>query len=588
MERNRCRPDILYLPHELIGCIASHLQNRDLKCLRLACRQLSRHATLRFYRVFISANPRNIEVFRTVADHAVFRKTVVEIFWDDARFRDRGNEDELAEVDGPQHLPPRLCDGQKADTDHVPAWFLQDLEDNMATLLERKGMDRDFPRHVTRQKQIEEQMPPSKAWATYCDLLLQQDQVLRSGADIEAFKYGLSRFPALRRVTVSPAVHGYLFTPLYQTPMMRMYPAGFNYPIPRGWPTREMERQTEDGAQEMPTWTDNIHHDTERIKNKWRGFRVVTRLLADAALEHKVTELVVDAHELATGVNCRIFEQECDEQADFAAVLRFPGFRRLDLSLNVEGQQQRDWPAFRSGHLGAALAAASKYLEHFSLDGGTREYRLLKGDQGVLTTHTVPLLTFIPVLKWPSLRHFGLSRLPVLQADVMHLLAALPETIRTVHLSCLTFQAGESYRSLMEDMRDTLGWKWRIPDQRPSVSISVRQNIWVMGRAILLGQQVDDFLYENGPNPFHQLDYFDDDVLEGSGAMVRDAFEPEFERPHDSAFTLVRMGFLKEDGYVGAIVSAYDNLKAKGDIDDGVTEDVWFRGLRSRQVPLLK
>jgi hypothetical protein len=39
---------------------------------------------LRFERVFISANPRNVEVLRAVANHDTFRHRVKEIIWDDA------------------------------------------------------------------------------------------------------------------------------------------------------------------------------------------------------------------------------------------------------------------------------------------------------------------------------------------------------------------------------------------------------------------------------------------------------------------------------------------------------------------------
>lgn len=37
-------------------------------------------------RVFLSANPLNIEVFHAVADHPKFRHQVTEIIWDEARF----------------------------------------------------------------------------------------------------------------------------------------------------------------------------------------------------------------------------------------------------------------------------------------------------------------------------------------------------------------------------------------------------------------------------------------------------------------------------------------------------------------------
>lgn len=74
-------------------------------------------------------------------------------------------------------------------------------------------------------------------WELYQNCIEQQDEVISSGRDENAFIYGLDRFLALKRVTVTPVVYGWLFSPLYGTPMIRSLPYGFNYPIPRGWPT---------------------------------------------------------------------------------------------------------------------------------------------------------------------------------------------------------------------------------------------------------------------------------------------------------------------------------------------------------------
>jgi hypothetical protein len=61
------------LPLELWREITSHLPNRDIKSMRLASKQYSNAVELRLQRVFLSANPLNIEVFRAVADHEKFR-----------------------------------------------------------------------------------------------------------------------------------------------------------------------------------------------------------------------------------------------------------------------------------------------------------------------------------------------------------------------------------------------------------------------------------------------------------------------------------------------------------------------------------
>ncbi|KAM0210460.1 hypothetical protein ACHAPA_002043 [Fusarium lateritium] len=66
-------PGFQALPTELVGAICGLLSNSDIKSLRLTCRYLRDKSRLRFDRVFISANPRNIEVLLAIANHDVFR-----------------------------------------------------------------------------------------------------------------------------------------------------------------------------------------------------------------------------------------------------------------------------------------------------------------------------------------------------------------------------------------------------------------------------------------------------------------------------------------------------------------------------------
>lgn len=74
------------LPVELILLICARLSNSDIKSLRLTCTRISNIAQLRLTRVFLSADPTNIRVFRAIADHEQYRKQITEIIYDDARF----------------------------------------------------------------------------------------------------------------------------------------------------------------------------------------------------------------------------------------------------------------------------------------------------------------------------------------------------------------------------------------------------------------------------------------------------------------------------------------------------------------------
>lgn len=58
-----------FLPPEVLAIVSVDLSKQDLKNLRLTSKTLGAKVSLRLDRVFISANPRNVEVFRTIADH---------------------------------------------------------------------------------------------------------------------------------------------------------------------------------------------------------------------------------------------------------------------------------------------------------------------------------------------------------------------------------------------------------------------------------------------------------------------------------------------------------------------------------------
>ncbi|KAK5991357.1 hypothetical protein PT974_09638 [Cladobotryum mycophilum] len=77
-------------------------------------------------------------------------------------------------------------------------------------------------------------------------------------------------------------------------PMIRAMPRGFNCSLPRGWPLTDRE---DTGVYEPPEW---------EKREKWRGFNIVTRALAEE--QHRVTELDLDVRQLYTGLKVRLFD----------------------------------------------------------------------------------------------------------------------------------------------------------------------------------------------------------------------------------------------------------------------------------------
>ncbi|KAL4862530.1 hypothetical protein BDV12DRAFT_178729, partial [Aspergillus spectabilis] len=340
---------------------------------------------------------------------------------------------------------------------------------------------------------LDSELSPRVCWQYYQNILQQQEDVIVFNKDAEALAYGLRRFPALTRITLTPAAHGWIWAPLYETPMIRAFPKGFNYPIPRGWPNGRY-------AGEKPIakpWEDS------GVRAEYRGFGIITRALAECA-EHHISELVIDVNSLETGLNCCVFEEPNAEYNELMTILKQPGFRHLDLALLVGGQERTGWRCFCSKLLFRALANAYD-LEHISLTTNVKPdpaYDSTKNSLGGSREQWEPLRTIFPVETWHSLRHFGLSGFLVDKDDLIKLLRALP-TLRSLFLAHLWFvDHGGCFRELLEDMRDKLDWRARDPVARPRISISVPTDYQQLGHAVWIDKEVREFVYGDGQNPF--------------------------------------------------------------------------------------
>jgi hypothetical protein len=360
---------------------------------------------------------------------------------------------------------------------------------------------------------------------------MQQAGVLSTQADIHALVYGITRFPALRRVTITPVAHGFLYLPLFETPMIRAFPYGFNYLIPQAWPTVHPGWSPYEAA----PWN---HDEAER--SRWRGFRAVVRILAQQ--EHHISEFILETKGLCTGLNCHVFDnEEHEEYRHFAALLQKPGFARLDLALLVSRQQDEGWPSLRTGHLRRALNAA-RDLQHISVStdlGPNQEFDVAEDADDV-----VPLLTIFPIDRWHRLRHFGLFGAVVRQDDLVSLLTAMPASLRSVELGFLFFHGGATHRSLLYAMRDGLDWRERPAAERPRVRMgagSYDPSI-VVGHAVWAEEEVADFLYGDGRNPFGGERWRD--IIQSGFGVERDEFDPAYERPWIVSYKeMARLGY---------------------------------------------
>ncbi|KAJ5175096.1 uncharacterized protein N7482_000973 [Penicillium canariense] len=501
-------PWFLRFPPEIISSIVSFLPNKDVKSLRLTCQALGEFSPfLLLTRVSFG------QLVEHSTDHPKFRHEIREIIWDDARFQ-------FAPLIWETMYPLNSNEG-------CPIWFTKGCEENLHKIKYRKYRDVDRPDHVARQHQIDAQMPLKACWKYYQQLGDDQASVIGSEDDKKAFLYGLERFPRLKRVTVTPAAHGWLFAPLYETPMIRAFPYGFNYPIPRGWNCDLVDPQV---VEPLP-WSEV----NEGYKERWRGARIVLRLLSQAEKhKHNVSELSFDSKQLHTGLNFLIFDRPCEEYNQFAAIMKRPGFRRLHLSL-LTGSSG-DWTGFQSGLFRQAVSLV-KELTHVHLST-TFDVRY----QSSMRDPPIPLKEVLPIKEWPNLSHLALFRFSVDTSELMGILKLAPSSLRSLDLEFMEFPFDElCLTGLLERMREELDWTVRDQSLKPTVTIAMEGHRRWPGRFIKLSDEVASFLYGSGENP---LDGTDTRSPKDGYGTNHDVFEAEYTRPNVNFQDLKKLGII--------------------------------------------
>lgn len=156
----------------------------------------------------------------------------------------------------------------------------------------------------------------------------------------------------------------------------------------------------------------------------------------------------------------------------------------------------------------------------------------------------IPLRTIFPIGKWQQLRHFGLSGFVIRQSDLISLLAAMPASLQSVELSFLFFYGDGNYRNLLCAIRDELDWRERPISRKPKVIIGGGMlDHEAIGRAIWVEDEVSEFLYSGGLNPFGpEGDNRPNQIKIGYGVQ-RDEFDPAYKRPWIYDDELAQLGY---------------------------------------------
>lgn len=437
-------------------------------------------------------------------DHDRFRFHVTEIIYDDSRFRD------------PWDKVPRAMNGDTEDLTRKQHWFGIFYRNILDAIHTRPLMYQSMPlvKEAFRTRCTE-----SESYQMYRKLRSQQEEVIALDLDSDALRYGLLRFPNLKRVTVSPAAHGILGRPLYHTPAIRSLLKGLIYPLEHGWLGSAIFEE------HYPKGWDEIS------KREWRGFCVTTKQIARHIRENRpfnLSEFVVESRHAWTGISCHALDSPAsDEYHDLVTIISHPLLRRLELSVACGAESERNWPSFRSGLLFSALVEA-KNLHDLRFDTSVSIVSRKFHDRSGNEQNGMPLGSMFPVKDWSNLRRFALSRSFVKQRDVMAFISTLPSSLESLELSFLSFLFQEgTYRDLLQDMRCNLGWRERLVRDQPKFIIFVAENEFKMiGVVIDLSLAAMDYVYRHGENPFVEGQIME--VLEGKGCRV-DILDPAYD-----------------------------------------------------------
>ncbi|KAG7428630.1 hypothetical protein Forpi1262_v010796 [Fusarium oxysporum f. sp. raphani] len=180
------------------------------------------------------------------------------------------------------------------------------------------------------------------------------------------------------------------------------------------------------------------HFETEDEKSQWRGFRIVTRVLAQAE-NCQISELVLDNNKLPTGLNHFVFEEPNEEYDDLCRIVQRPGFRRIVLSLLVGyffDCDAEDWDFYRNGRISNLLAKAPD-LQEVVLQ---TDYPVDATSWSGKMKDFVSLTNIFPIGKWSDgiLTHFRLSEMQVTQDDLICFSSKLSSTLQSIELSFLS------------------------------------------------------------------------------------------------------------------------------------------------------
>ncbi|KAH7185887.1 uncharacterized protein B0J16DRAFT_399713 [Fusarium flagelliforme] len=459
--------------------------------------------------------------------------------------------------------PPdyKYKNGEFMFSDGCPLWYFRGACDAISQLAESKGNDTvaNRPNLLARMRRLAAAMLPGESYHYYYQLVKQERWMLRSGADWKVFEYALDRFPSLRRVTISTKVHGKLFMPRYETPLIRSFPYNFVYALPGPWPFPDAHQTS------RIIWKDKDAEPSNEYKVFRRGLCSALRVLAKHG-KHKVSGFIVEDHEGRKYDWHRQYRSHdrwrADEYTarmddrgytfdDLCSLIQRPGFQRLSLD---HEHYRRLFKAFEKAESLRSLC--------------------LYGDRRPRREHRVDIPTrrlILPECLVQQLHSLVLEKISVHKDGLITLLDSLI-SLQYLELRSVGFEACggeeltrrygaslyETYnpRDFLFDLRDKTGWRDR--SLRPTVTIQISEIFleWPRSQRVKLDSEIGEFLYRHGDSPYLPSEYTEwtywrsekfkpiYEYCAGKGTLMMEELDPESERPDVDTETLEHLGII--------------------------------------------
>lgn len=530
----KSRKTILDLPAELIAMIAEHMSKIDRKRTRLASKHMSMSIDPIFERVYISPNRANLLTLRNIMQHPRYSKQVEEIVWDEAQLdhyptletfeaavRRDGNQaqgklESLFEQVISSGASPEFADQTLELDDFFDGELLS--ETGKSILLQ---YDDAFARQVLVRDASP--MTIEESYDIYKKLYDEEQKIMSQDMDAEAFQRALIELPNVRRVTLTSEVwRPWHSEPLYQTPFYRSLPPGFQKPPVYPWLGYD-RRLTESQVK----YRNKVLSEgkVDHLHTAWRGFRIVSNVLADAN-SPQIEELIFDTGNEPSGVSYQLFHAPNTDFDTFYRLAQHQPLTRLELSINTFTLPLlQPYPYLWNGAI-ESLLGELHHLRHLDFDPHCNVRHHHKAG----STPTKDLLELFPATVLRQLQTFALRNFWVSGPSLYKLIMHMPNIEHITLDNVMTFKNHPNYgwRSMVFDplkkayahpkapCRPRFTWKYPLGFKELSDQFKVH----------LIEEELDAFLYDDGECPFGD----ESSGLVGFPGWIVDDRDPTYKR----------------------------------------------------------